>query len=108
MPPRTRPCATTLQHSWSRSAGALPPQSPPQFRAATATANSSSEHSVVERLTIAGIGHRGDGVVETEAEPLYVPFTLPGEIVEVETVPGNPDRRHLLRVEQPSPERVAQ
>ena len=62
---------------------------------------------MVERLTIARIGHRGDGVVAGGAEPVYVPSTLPGETVEVETVPGQPDRRHLLNVETPSAERIA-
>ncbi len=33
--------------------------------------------------------------------PIYVPGTLPGETVEVEAVPGQPDRRHLLNVETP-------
>ena len=36
-----------------------------------------------------------------------MPYTLPGETVEVERVPGHPDRRHLLRVETASPERIA-
>jgi 23S rRNA (uracil1939-C5)-methyltransferase len=35
-----------------------------------------------------------------------VPYTLPGETVEVESLPGLPDRRHLLRVEIASPERI--
>jgi 23S rRNA (uracil1939-C5)-methyltransferase len=52
------------------------------------------------------IGHRGDGVVVTAAGPLYVPFTLPGERVEVDGAPGNPDRRHLLAVMEPSAERI--
>jgi 23S rRNA (uracil1939-C5)-methyltransferase len=38
---------------------------------------------------------------------VFVSYALPGEIVEVEPVPGDPDRRHLLRVEQASPERIA-
>jgi 23S rRNA (uracil1939-C5)-methyltransferase len=62
---------------------------------------------VVERLVIDRIGHRGDGVAEGGAEPVYVPGTLPGETVEVESVPGQPDRRHLLVVEQASAERIA-
>jgi 23S rRNA (uracil1939-C5)-methyltransferase len=37
---------------------------------------------------------------------LFVPYTLPGETVEVESVPGHPDRRHLLRVATASPERI--
>jgi 23S rRNA (uracil1939-C5)-methyltransferase len=62
---------------------------------------------VVERLTIERIGHRGDGIVAGGGEPVYVAGTLPGETVEVEDVPGQPDRRHLLNVETPSAERIA-
>ena len=62
---------------------------------------------MVERLTINHIGHRGDGVADTPAGPVFVPYALPGETVEVQPVPGHPDRRQLLRVEQPSPERIA-
>jgi 23S rRNA (uracil1939-C5)-methyltransferase len=36
-----------------------------------------------------------------------VPYTLPGEVVEVEAFPGHPDRRHLLRVETASAQRIA-
>ena len=60
-----------------------------------------------ERLTIASLAHRGDGIAETPAGPLYVPYTLPGETVTVEPVPGQPDRRHLIRIESESPERIA-
>jgi len=62
---------------------------------------------VVERLTISRIGHRGDGIADGPDEPIYVPGALPGETVEVEAVPGHPDRRALLRVEQASAERTA-
>ena len=72
-----------------------------------ATANSCWARPVTERLTISRLGHRGDGVVETDTEPVYVPYALPGETVEVEPVPGHPDRRNLLRVETASPERIA-
>jgi 23S rRNA (uracil1939-C5)-methyltransferase len=61
---------------------------------------------VTERLAINRLAHRGDGVAETPAGPVFVPYTLPGETVEVESVPGHPDRRHLLRVETASPERI--
>ncbi len=62
---------------------------------------------MTEQLTISRIGHRGDGVADTPHGPVYVPYTLPGETVTVDTVPGNhPDRRHLVRVDIPSPERV--
>jgi len=62
---------------------------------------------VVERLLIARLGHRGDGVADSLAGAIYVPGALPGETVEVEGVAGHPDRRRLLRVEQPSTERIA-
>lgn len=62
---------------------------------------------MVERLTINRIGHRGDGVADTPDGPVFVPYALPGETVEVDQVAGHPDRRHLLRVEQASPERIA-
>jgi 23S rRNA (uracil1939-C5)-methyltransferase len=61
---------------------------------------------MTERLVIDRLAHRGDGVADTPAGPLYVPYTLPGETVETEAVPGHPDRRHLLRVETASPERI--
>ncbi|HET7190400.1 MAG TPA: methyltransferase [Pseudolabrys sp.] len=59
-----------------------------------------------ERLTIARLGHRGDGVAETPQGPIYVPYTLPGEVVTVESVAGHPDRRHLVHVEKRSHERA--
>jgi 23S rRNA (uracil1939-C5)-methyltransferase len=62
---------------------------------------------LTERLVISRLAHRGDGVAETPSGPLFVPYTLPGETVEVERVPGHPDRRHLLRVDVASPERIA-
>jgi len=62
---------------------------------------------VIERLTIARLAHHGEGVAETQAGPLYVPYTLPGETVDVEPVPGRSDRRRLLRVETATPDRVA-
>jgi 23S rRNA (uracil1939-C5)-methyltransferase len=77
------------------------------LRAATAIASFCSGLRVVERLVIDRLGHRGDGVVDTPAGPLYVPYVLRGETVEVEPVPGHPDRRHAVRVEVESPERIA-
>jgi 23S rRNA (uracil1939-C5)-methyltransferase len=61
---------------------------------------------LTERLAINRLAHRGDGVADTPSGPIFVPYTLPGEIVEVEHVPGGPDRRHLIRVETASPERI--
>jgi 23S rRNA (uracil1939-C5)-methyltransferase len=62
---------------------------------------------VTEQLTIARMGHRGDGVAEGGAEPLFVAYTLPGETVTVAPVPGHGDRRELLRVDHASDERIA-
>jgi 23S rRNA (uracil1939-C5)-methyltransferase len=62
---------------------------------------------LVERLAINHLGARGDGVASSDAGPIYVPYTLPGEIVEVDPWPGHPDRRNLLRVEAASPARIA-
>ena len=61
---------------------------------------------MTERLHIARVGHRGDGIADTPDGPAFVPYTLAGETVEVEPFPGHPDRRHLLRVDVVSPERV--
>jgi 23S rRNA (uracil1939-C5)-methyltransferase len=62
---------------------------------------------VIERLVIDRLGHRGDGISDAPDGPLYVPYVLPGEVVEVERVPGHPDRRHAVRVEVESPQRIA-
>ena len=39
-------------------------------------------------LTIDRLGAQGDGVAETADGPLYVPFTVPGDVVEVERTPA--------------------
>jgi 23S rRNA (uracil1939-C5)-methyltransferase len=62
---------------------------------------------MTEHLVIARLGHRGDGVADAQGGPIYVPYTLPSETVEVEAWPGHPDRRQLLRVENASPDRIA-
>ena len=62
---------------------------------------------MIEQLVIARLAHRGDGVSDGPAGAIYVPGALPGETVEVEGVAGHPDRRRLLRVQQPSAERIA-
>jgi len=69
--------------------------------------NSSSARDVAEKLLIDHVGHRGDGVALARGETIYVPYTLGGETVEVEEVHGHPDRRRLLALNAPSPERIA-
>ena len=62
---------------------------------------------MVERLEIKRLGGRGDGIADTSAGTLYVPYVLPGETAEVDVWPGHPDRRRLVRVDVASPERIA-
>ncbi len=58
---------------------------------------------MIEILSIARMGHRGDAIAETPAGAVYVPYALPGETVEVER---QGDRARLLRVIVPSPDRI--
>lgn len=53
-----------------------------------------------ERLRIARLGSAGDGVADEPGGPVYVPFSLPGEEVEVSREGG---RARLLSVLTPSP-----
>jgi len=69
--------------------------------------NSCSGRCVTEQMTIARLGHRGDGIADGASGPIYIPYALPGETVTAEAVAGHPDRRHLLHVDTPSHERVA-
>ena len=62
---------------------------------------------MVERLVIARLGSRGDGIADTVAGALHVPYTLPGETAEVDPWPGHADRRHLIKVDIASPDRIA-
>lgn len=55
-------------------------------------------------LLIRRIGAQGDGVADLDGEPVFVPFTLPGERIEAE-VDG--ERARLERVLVPSPERIS-
>ncbi len=61
---------------------------------------------MTEQLNISRLGHRGDGMADTVAGPVYVPYTLPGETVTVEPIAGHPDRRHLVHINKPSHERT--
>src|SRR5262245_14541915 len=62
---------------------------------------------MTERVAITRLGRRGDGIAETAAGPLYVPYVLPGETAEVDAWQGHPDRRRLIKVEVASAERIA-
>lgn len=60
--------------------------------------------AMVERLHLIEVGHRGDGVAQTPDGAVFVPYTLPGETVDAERF--HPDRAHLLRIVEPSPDRI--
>ena len=55
-------------------------------------------------LAITRLGSQGDGVAETEAGPVYVPFALPGEVVIAE-IDG--DRGRIIESLQRAPDRTA-
>lgn len=54
-------------------------------------------------VTITSLGRRGEGIAEIDGHRIFVPFTLPGEQVEIE-VEG--DRGTLREVLVPSPDRT--
>jgi 23S rRNA (uracil1939-C5)-methyltransferase len=74
---------------------------------ATGISNFSSARAVAEQLVIDHVGHRGDGVALAGGHSVYVPYTLGGEIVNVEPADGHAERRHLLEIRQASIERIA-
>ncbi|MEX0590754.1 MAG: class I SAM-dependent RNA methyltransferase [Xanthobacteraceae bacterium] len=57
----------------------------------------------IERLVIGRMGHRGDGVADTPLGPLFVPYALLGEKVEVE-IKG--ERGEIVSILEPSPDRI--
>ena len=57
-------------------------------------------------VRIARLGAQGDGVAEGPEGPLFVSFTLPGELVSVAVEPGS-DRASLVELLEPSPDRIA-
>lgn len=61
------------------------------------------------RVTIEAMGAAGDGIARDETgRPLFIPFALPGEVVEAEPGPARGEGRvaALTAVETPSPDRV--
>jgi 23S rRNA (uracil1939-C5)-methyltransferase len=58
---------------------------------------------VAETVTILSLGHGGDGIADAEGGRVFVPYTLPGETVEIER---DGERARLLRVVTPSADRV--
>jgi 23S rRNA (uracil1939-C5)-methyltransferase len=68
-----------------------------------ATANFCWARRVAEKVKITALGHGGDGVAAIGGAKVFVPYTLPGETVEIEPAE---ERGTLLRVIEPSPDRV--
>jgi 23S rRNA (uracil1939-C5)-methyltransferase len=58
---------------------------------------------VTTRIRIARLGAQGDGVADTPEGPVFVPFTLPGEMV---TAARQKDRATAMAILEPSPLRV--
>lgn len=56
-----------------------------------------------ETLTIARLGGGGDGIADTTGGPVYVPFTLPGEVVAVARVKNHAT---VMSMSSASPERI--
>jgi 23S rRNA (uracil1939-C5)-methyltransferase len=54
--------------------------------------------------TISALGQRGEGMAEVAGQRVFVPLTLPGEEVDI-ALEG--ERGTLLRLERPSPHRIA-
>ncbi|MCV0427094.1 MAG: class I SAM-dependent RNA methyltransferase [Roseibium sp.] len=57
-----------------------------------------------QELIISELGHRGDGIADTDTGPVYVAGALPGETVMAKVVNG---RALNPRIVTPSPDRVA-
>ena len=55
-----------------------------------------------ERVTIQRLGAKADGIATTAEGPVFVPYALPGETVEIDR---DRARAQLLQVIEPSPER---
>ena len=58
---------------------------------------------VAEIVTITALGHGGDGIGELDGERVYVPFTLPGETVEIDR---RGSRGRLVRLVETSGDRA--
>lgn len=53
--------------------------------------------------TIEALGHKGEGIAQVDGRKVFVPFALPGEVVEI-SVEG--ERGSLVSVGQPAPNRA--
>ncbi len=65
--------------------------------------SSCSGRGVAETVTISELGHGGDGIAEADGHRIFVPYTLPGEQVEIER---SGTRGRPIRIVTPSATRV--
>ncbi|MGB7286733.1 MAG: class I SAM-dependent RNA methyltransferase [Salaquimonas sp.] len=56
-----------------------------------------------ETITITYLGHQGDGVGESNGKPVFVPFSLTGETLEVS---DGKAKRAIIKITKPSPTRI--
>src|SRR5215210_4338077 len=96
------PSAPKWQASSPRWASRSWASSPRRSRAETATGSTCSERAVAERVNVARLGAKADGIAEVDGSQIFVPRALPGETVLIEREGA---RAHLLSVETPSKER---
>lgn len=57
----------------------------------------------MDTVTITGLGARGEGVASVGGTRVFVPFTLPGDVVEIE---HEGERGTLVSLETPGPDRI--
>jgi len=58
------------------------------------------------RLTIIAFGRRGEGIADLDGRRVFVPFTVPGDVVEIE-IDGEGERATQVELLTPGPDRVA-
>lgn len=66
--------------------------------------NFCSGHVMRRDLVISRLGRQGDGIADTDAGPVYLPFTLPGERVVAEI---EENRGRVLEILASAPDRIA-
>ena len=114
---RRASCATPAVHgavvrrhcrvSCHRSAGAVTGIMPSPIPGGDGNREFLIGANVTERLAIARLGHRGDGIADTPPARCTCRTHCRARPSRSSRAPGHPDRRHLLDVESPSAERIA-
>ena len=63
----------------------------------------SETNSQFARLSVAALGHKGEGIVRYDGAQHYLPYTAPGDELQIEFTAGSPKNWTLM---QPGPDRV--